>query len=761
VATLEGHTRCIRSVAVACGRIYTASDDKTVKVWDATTHVEVTTLKGHTRAVYSVAVAYGRIYTASKDETVKVCDAATHAEVATLKFDGMCFHVLSRGDSLVVAHGNTISIVPHQTALNQGTIASCMLKLMVDVDKNDADPKKRFDTARSAIQNGHKRSLLSSQLFFLNLAKEGTEEGLKRCLFDIDFAITPIPFSQLLVAAEDSKECLRLILTHAAESIANRNSVVDNVSTAKHQYAFVDDADFVQALLHIGHPTRFPDLLYEFLSKAPLLRMLPVFDGPVGGIKVKMKEDSMAVFPADSTFKAAFFDQVTKSELLRGRIPSLKTKSVATFSRGFAAGGYQSFIYELLRHRTDDGTGYGTKFFGTLTVATVVEHKWLAYGQRLFYVDAMLYVLSLVMIVAASFTVGHFDFPSHRFDSTGGQGVAWLLGVVGGCCALEVWQEGWVIARGGAGGPAAYFREVMTWLRLVQLGLSIATVVTFFAGGNTFVRVLAYTVFLKWFGLYNFFQALPQIGAVVMMIASIFSEILDILAAMVVAVLAFGNTALLLSNDIVSRANTTHFVGFDNWRTALYTSYKALVLVDFDELVDDGDYTTLTQLLLFLSTLMTSVVLLNLLIARMSDSYERIQEVAEMAERRLKAKIIVRFEMMMSTHDDPNKFPEHVVALLAPDRNHGTIKTTKWAGVLNELNSKNAAMESRAKTEIDALKREVAEINTKVDSEMEEVNIKIDSMKQELNIKMDNILALLQTTSRATGNEARLGFVGE
>jgi hypothetical protein len=85
---------------------------------------------------------------------------------------------------------------------------------------------------------------------------------------------------------------------------------------------------------------------------------------------------------------------------------------------------------------------------------------------------------------------------------------------------------------------------------------------------------------------------------------------------MAVAVLAFGNTALLLSND--ANRNGTHFDGYDKVLTALYTSYKALVLVDFDELVDDGTYTTLTRLLFVLSTLMTSVVLLNLLIARMN-----------------------------------------------------------------------------------------------------------------------------------------------
>ena len=69
-------------------RIASASQDRTVKVWDARTGQETLTLKGHTDVV-SGSVAFSpdgkRLASASEDGTVKVWDAGTGQEILTLK----------------------------------------------------------------------------------------------------------------------------------------------------------------------------------------------------------------------------------------------------------------------------------------------------------------------------------------------------------------------------------------------------------------------------------------------------------------------------------------------------------------------------------------------------------------------------------------------------------------------------------------------------------------------------------------------------
>jgi WD40 repeat protein len=97
--TLKGHTSAVHSVCFSPDgrRLASASDDMTVKVWDAVTGDEIRTLKGHTSAVHSVCFSPdGRRLAAGQpgkvDEQgrlvpgeVKVWDVATGRQLRTLK----------------------------------------------------------------------------------------------------------------------------------------------------------------------------------------------------------------------------------------------------------------------------------------------------------------------------------------------------------------------------------------------------------------------------------------------------------------------------------------------------------------------------------------------------------------------------------------------------------------------------------------------------------------------------------------------------
>ena len=109
--TLHDHSGSVRSAAWSSDgkRLATASQDQTVKVWDADSGEELLTLHGHTNYVNSVAWSPDgkRLATGSVDKTAKVWDAASGQELLTLRgHDGAVGSVAWSPDGKRLATGS-------------------------------------------------------------------------------------------------------------------------------------------------------------------------------------------------------------------------------------------------------------------------------------------------------------------------------------------------------------------------------------------------------------------------------------------------------------------------------------------------------------------------------------------------------------------------------------------------------------------------------------------------------------------------------
>jgi hypothetical protein len=106
LSALRGHEEQVQSAAFSPDgdRIVTASRDLTARIWNAATGAELFALRGHERDVRSAAFLPGgaRVVTASDDRTARIWDAATGAEIARITLDAAVSAVAIHGAALAL-----------------------------------------------------------------------------------------------------------------------------------------------------------------------------------------------------------------------------------------------------------------------------------------------------------------------------------------------------------------------------------------------------------------------------------------------------------------------------------------------------------------------------------------------------------------------------------------------------------------------------------------------------------------------------------
>ena len=128
---------------------------------------------------------------------------------------------------------------------------------------------------------------------------------------------------------------------------------------------------------------------------------------------------------------------------------------------------------------------------------------------------------------------------------------------------------------------------------------------------------LALLLLLKWFGILYFLQAFSSTGPLVRMILQIISDMRYFLVILAIVVLGSSSAFYSLLGN---RNNVFHEPG-----STLFYMFNMLIMGSYDTGDFVGEYKSLVELLFVILIVLTSVILLNLLIALMGDSYSRIQ----------------------------------------------------------------------------------------------------------------------------------------
>jgi WD40 repeat protein len=226
--TFVGHSEGVQ----ACGyspdgtHIVSASDDKTLKVWDAQTGQQLATLTGHSEGVKACGYSPDgtRIVSASWDNTLKVWDAQTGQLIATLSgsySDGMIACEYSPdGRHIVSASGdNTLKIWNAQTYQSITTLTNFVFSGVISMCGYSPDGTLIVSTSDKALK------VWNTQTGKLIITLHGHSDDVMACSFS--------PDSKHIVSASKDKT-LKVWDVQTGQPIATFSGHSDQVITCEY-----------------------------------------------------------------------------------------------------------------------------------------------------------------------------------------------------------------------------------------------------------------------------------------------------------------------------------------------------------------------------------------------------------------------------------------------------------------------------------------------------------------------------------------------
>jgi len=244
---------------------------------------------------------------------------------------------------------------------------------------------------------------------------------------------------------------------------------------------------------------------------------------------------------------------------------------------------------------------------------------------------------------------------------------------------------------------------------------------------------LGLITFVTWIRAIAYFRVFKDTRYLIRMIQEIIHDMIPFLIVLMYSILTFALVFCVLSE----LSGETKTFG-DSWRD----SY----LMNFGEF-DTENYHLFEWIVFVIAVMLNPLIMMNMLIALMGDTYSRVQESAHVADMREMALFILELESVLVWRRDRGRKEYFQLCTVneVDDEDEETDLQTFWEEKLEELAKKVALIGN----EISLIEKRTADTNKEVQSGSRDVADKLRVKTEEVSVKMTKAQQeLLETLTR-------------
>jgi hypothetical protein len=564
---------------------------------------------------------------------------------------------------------------------------------------------RQYDSLQRVLENNPASILMNHGLFnnIVGMYDEYLLEFIYKAIKQTQPVFQMAPILKTILNSDNAfkGDILKVILEHTTQFIERK-------------YFLFHQEDIANIFAEALKSSIFVGSIENFFRTTPLLES-PFAQKKANNKLVPFKDDGTLIVSGSSN-SFGLWERVFSKELLRTKngkeeVPVGAVVPLANVSRSH-------LLNELVETNRSE-------FFDTIIVRSIINFKWQAFGRKMFLRQFGVYMGGLLTLVLMSILFsGQSELTIvDRFQLLEARNIATLVFAFGVLLWIplalrhEIVQYTTERCEGGARWSSwktmgenirNSLSDMWNTLDLIHISLSVALLVTFCIGLQVTELLLSIAVYIRWIGILYYLQAFDSTGPLTQMILQILLDMRPMLLVLFISVVASANSFYVLLQHEDNGGE------YNNVAISLFTSFSSFILSSFN--TKDfavGPFAIFLQMLFVITAVFVPVVLLNLLIALMNDSYEMVQDRSLMELNRLKAKIISEQELFLSPSDfqKPEWFPTFIHVLLPQGTNVAVGGDNGYRGMMNEIKAK-------VDTRFSQLKERVEELNV----EMEEKN---------------------------------------